>query len=80
MQPVMEPVFDTLPTGEVLLRVAKAAGGPLAGLQAASWEAYLKARWQGVAEAAGRGDFPAFWVSDARRRAACTTPRRRPRR
>ncbi|HOX20619.1 MAG TPA: 4Fe-4S dicluster domain-containing protein [Gemmatimonadales bacterium] len=63
MQPVMEPVFDTLPTGEVLLRAAKAAGGPLASLQAASWEEYLKARWQGVAKARGAGDFPTFWVT-----------------
>lgn len=63
MQPVMEPVFDTLPTGEVLLRAAKAAGGPLATLQAASWEEYLKARWQGVAKARGAADFPTFWVT-----------------
>jgi len=63
MQPVMEPVFDTLPAGEVLLRVAKAAGGPLAGLQAASWEEYLKTRWQAVARGRGIGNFATFWVS-----------------
>ena len=63
MQPVMEPVFDTLPAGEVLLRVAKAAAGPLAGLQAASWEVYLKTQWQTLAVSRKAGDFPAFWVS-----------------
>jgi molybdopterin-containing oxidoreductase family iron-sulfur binding subunit len=63
LQPVMEPVFDTRPTGDVLLQVAKAAGGPLAGFQAASWEEYLKAQWQAFAEARGAGDFSAFWVS-----------------
>ncbi len=63
MQPVMEPVFDTLPTGEVLLRAAKAAGGPLAPLQAPSWEEYLKARWQGIGKARGAADFPTFWVT-----------------
>ncbi len=63
LQPVMEPVFDTLPTGEVLLRVAKAAGGPLAGLQAASWEAYLKTQWQAFALSRKAGDFPSFWVN-----------------
>ncbi len=62
MQPVMEPVFDTLAPGEVLLRVAKAAGGPLAGLQAASWDEYLKTEWQGVARNRGAGNFATFWV------------------
>ena len=62
LQPVMEPVFDTLPTGEVLLQVAKAAGGPLAGLQAASWEEHLKTQWQGFAKSRGVADFSAFWV------------------
>jgi anaerobic selenocysteine-containing dehydrogenase/Fe-S-cluster-containing dehydrogenase component len=63
MQPVMEPVFDTLPTGEVLLRVAKVLGGPLAGLEAVSWDAYLKGQWQAAARRHGVMDFPTWWVS-----------------
>lgn len=45
MQPVMEPVFKTQATGDVLLKVSQKAGGALAGFNAPSWEAYLKAQW-----------------------------------
>jgi anaerobic selenocysteine-containing dehydrogenase/Fe-S-cluster-containing dehydrogenase component len=62
MQPVMEPVFRTMNTGDVLLQVAKKAGGPLAKFDAPSYEAHLKARWQTFA--AEQGAAPAaddFW-------------------
>ncbi|HYC33665.1 MAG TPA: 4Fe-4S dicluster domain-containing protein, partial [Gemmatimonadales bacterium] len=61
MQPVMEPVFDTLPAGDVLLRVAKKAGGALAKFDAPSYEAHLKSRWQALAGELGEGNFDAFW-------------------
>jgi molybdopterin-containing oxidoreductase family iron-sulfur binding subunit len=61
MQPVMEPVFDTLPPGEVLLRTARAVGGPLAGITAATWEEYLQTAWRGLASLQGAGDFASFW-------------------
>ena len=61
MQPVMEPVFNTLPAGDILLRVAKKAGGALARFDAPSYEAHLKTRWQALAGELGEGDFNAFW-------------------
>ena len=47
MQPVMEPVFKTRATGDVLLGVARAVGGALAGFTAANFEAHLRAAWEG---------------------------------
>ena len=45
MQPVMEPVFATMATGDVLLKASAKAGGALAQFSASNWEAYLKSRW-----------------------------------
>jgi molybdopterin-containing oxidoreductase family iron-sulfur binding subunit len=45
MQPVMEPVFQTMATGDLLLQLAQKVGGPLARFNAPGWEAYLKAEW-----------------------------------
>jgi molybdopterin-containing oxidoreductase family iron-sulfur binding subunit len=45
MQPVMEPVFKTMATGDVLLKVSQKLGGALASFSAPGWEAYLKAQW-----------------------------------
>ncbi len=45
LQPVMEPVFKTMATGDVLLKTAQKAGGALAQFNAPSWEAHLKAQW-----------------------------------
>jgi anaerobic selenocysteine-containing dehydrogenase/Fe-S-cluster-containing dehydrogenase component len=45
MQPVMEPVFKTMSTGDLLLKVAQKVGGTLAGFTAPSFEAHLKAQW-----------------------------------
>jgi molybdopterin-containing oxidoreductase family iron-sulfur binding subunit len=61
MQPVMEPVFNTLPAGEVLLRTAKKLGGPLARFTAASYLAYLQTRWQALATSRKEGEFTGFW-------------------
>jgi molybdopterin-containing oxidoreductase family iron-sulfur binding subunit len=58
LQPVMEPVRPGMHTGDVLLRVARAVGGPLAAFAAESYEAHLRAAWGGEAamrEALGRG-------------------------
>jgi anaerobic selenocysteine-containing dehydrogenase/Fe-S-cluster-containing dehydrogenase component len=62
MQPVMEPVFNTLPAGEVLLRTAKKIGGPLAArFTAATYQAHLQGRWQALAAQRREGDFSGFW-------------------
>jgi molybdopterin-containing oxidoreductase family iron-sulfur binding subunit len=45
LQPVMEPVFRTMATGDVLLRAAQKVGGALAHFNATGWEAYLKSQW-----------------------------------
>ena len=67
MQPVMEPVFDTLPAGDILLRLAKKAGGALARFDAPTYEAHLKTRWQALAGELGQGDAGAFWHEALRR-------------
>jgi anaerobic selenocysteine-containing dehydrogenase/Fe-S-cluster-containing dehydrogenase component len=61
MQPVMEPVFNTLPAGELLLRTAKKVGGPLARFSAPNYLAHLQSRWQTLASSRGTHDFAAFW-------------------
>lgn len=45
MQPVMEPVFKTMATGDLLLKVSQKAGGTLSQFNAPNWEAQLKAQW-----------------------------------
>ncbi|MDZ4861942.1 MAG: molybdopterin-dependent oxidoreductase [Gemmatimonadota bacterium] len=48
LQPVMEPVFQTMATGDVLLKAAQKVGGAVAALPAVaapSYEAHLKAQW-----------------------------------
>ena len=61
MQPVMEPVFNTLPTGDVLLRTAKKMGGPLARFTDPTFKDHLQARWQALAAGRGEKDFASFW-------------------
>ena len=60
MQPVMTPVFNTMATGDVLLKVAAKAGGALAGFNAPSYEAHLRAQWAELARARG-ADTEQFW-------------------
>jgi anaerobic selenocysteine-containing dehydrogenase/Fe-S-cluster-containing dehydrogenase component len=61
MQPVMEPVFNSRATGDVLLQAAQKVGGPLAGVTAPSFEAYLKQAWAELARQRGAADGEAFW-------------------
>jgi molybdopterin-containing oxidoreductase family iron-sulfur binding subunit len=57
----MEPVFNTMATGDLLLRTAKALGGPLARFTAPSFKDHLQARWQALAGERGEKDFATFW-------------------
>jgi anaerobic selenocysteine-containing dehydrogenase/Fe-S-cluster-containing dehydrogenase component len=61
MQPVMEPVFNTLHAGDLLLRTAKKMGGPLARFTAPTFKDHLQARWQTLAAERKEKDFSAFW-------------------
>jgi len=61
MQPVMEPVFKSMATGDVLLKAAQKLGGPLAKFSAPSFEAHLKARWAELAQQQGQADADGFW-------------------
>jgi molybdopterin-containing oxidoreductase family iron-sulfur binding subunit len=73
MQPVMEPVFNTMPTGDVLLQTAKKVAGPLARFTAPSFQAHLQQRWQALATERRAGDFSAFW-NDALRHGGIFDP------
>ncbi len=75
MQPVMEPVFRTMHTGDVLLQVAKKVGGPLARFDAPSYEAHLKGRWQALAAESGGGAPPDQFWRDALGRGGVYRPR-----
>lgn len=61
LQPVMQPVFDSRPTGDLLLQVAAKVGGPLAGFQAPTFEAHLKQQWAQFAGRRGARDTDLFW-------------------
>ncbi|HET6795778.1 MAG TPA: molybdopterin-dependent oxidoreductase, partial [Gemmatimonadales bacterium] len=67
MQPVMEPVFNTLPAGDVLLRTAKKVGGPLARFTAPTFQAHLQSRWQALATELRQADFTSFWQAALQR-------------
>jgi molybdopterin-containing oxidoreductase family iron-sulfur binding subunit len=67
MQPVMEPVFNTLPAGDLLLRVAKKMGGPLGRFTAPTYKDHLQTRWQALAAERGERDFAAFWHAAVQR-------------
>ncbi|UCD25354.1 MAG: molybdopterin-dependent oxidoreductase, partial [Gemmatimonadota bacterium] len=59
-QPVMQPVFDTRQTGDVLLAVAAQLGGAVAGaFTAANYKEYLQNRWRGLQR--DRRPFDVFW-------------------
>jgi molybdopterin-containing oxidoreductase family iron-sulfur binding subunit len=62
-QPVMQPVFDTRPAGDVLLDLARRAGGTHAArLPQADYKAYLEGRWQALQRELGdRRPFGQFW-------------------
>jgi molybdopterin-containing oxidoreductase family iron-sulfur binding subunit len=67
-QPVMQPVFDTRQTGDVLIDLARRAGGAaasrfaLGGATQNLYKTYLQERWRGVQRTVGdRGEFDTFW-------------------
>jgi len=83
-QPVMEPVFDTRQTGDVLIDIARRAGGTAASrfaLGAATsdlYKTYLQGRWRARQRGLGdRGPFEDFWHAAVQRGGAWTetTPR-----
>ena len=59
LQPVMMPVFETRPTGDVVLAAAKKLG-PNPAFAALTWEAHLKQQWANLARARGANPEP-FW-------------------
>ncbi len=65
-QPVVAPLYDTLPAGDIMLALARQIGGELPiGLRWATTEEFIRQRWReefydGSAEDAGRS-FEAFW-------------------
>jgi anaerobic selenocysteine-containing dehydrogenase/Fe-S-cluster-containing dehydrogenase component len=61
MQPVMTPVFDTLPTGDALLRTAQKLPDLKPQFPAPSFEAHLKQKWGDLARARGAADPEQFW-------------------
>ena len=54
----MKVLVDT----DVLLDVARAVGGPLAGFAAPSFDEHLTARWRDLGAQRGRQDFRVFWT------------------
>jgi molybdopterin-containing oxidoreductase family iron-sulfur binding subunit len=79
-QPVMQPVFDTRQTGDVLLQVAQRLGGRLAAAApATTYKEYLERAWVAVQRRVGdRQPFDAFWVSALQRGGAWTEVPPRP--
>jgi anaerobic selenocysteine-containing dehydrogenase/Fe-S-cluster-containing dehydrogenase component len=75
MQPVMEPVFNTLATGDVLLRTAKKVGGALSRFTAPSYQAHLQTRWQALAAEGRERDFTSFWHDALQRGGVFAEPR-----
>ena len=74
MQPVMEPVFKTMATGDLLLKTAQKVGGALAKFNAPTYEAHLKARWADFAKAQGQADTEGFWRAALQRGGVFTEP------
>jgi molybdopterin-containing oxidoreductase family iron-sulfur binding subunit len=68
-QPVMQPVFETRQTGDVLLTVAQQAGGRAATrLATSTYKEYLEAAWQRLQRRLGDPrPFAAFWTEALQR-------------
>jgi anaerobic selenocysteine-containing dehydrogenase/Fe-S-cluster-containing dehydrogenase component len=62
-QPVMQPVFDTRPAGDVLLDLARRRGGvPAARFPHADYKTYVEEQWRSVQRTvADRRPFEEFW-------------------
>ncbi|MBI4500242.1 MAG: molybdopterin-dependent oxidoreductase [Gemmatimonadetes bacterium] len=78
-QPVMQPVFDTRQTADVLLGVAQQAGGRAArDLTAESYQDYLKAAWRRIQGSVGDArPFDVFWMECLQQGGAWRETRRR---
>ena len=50
MQPVMEPVYANVATGDVLLQVARKLGGAMVAFAAPTYEAHLRTQWSELAK------------------------------
>ncbi|MGE3616041.1 MAG: molybdopterin dinucleotide binding domain-containing protein, partial [Gemmatimonadales bacterium] len=62
MQPVMQPVYPHIATGDLLLQVARKLGGAMAAaFPAATYEAHLKAAWAQFGRSRGAANPDAFW-------------------
>ncbi|GIW53414.1 MAG: Fe-S-cluster-containing hydrogenase [Gemmatimonadales bacterium] len=78
-QPVMQPVFDTRQTGDVLLELARISGGRAAArFSASTYRDYLMERWRQIQRQVGaRGTFEEFWNEALRRGGVWTEVRGR---
>jgi molybdopterin-containing oxidoreductase family iron-sulfur binding subunit len=67
-QPVMQAIFDTRQTGDVLLQLAAMAeDGPPRQLSAANYKEYLRQRWQQIQrQVRDRSVFEDFWIESLR--------------
>ncbi len=84
-QPVMEPVFQTRQTGDVLIDVARKAGGDLqkrfapASPDTATYKDYLQGRWNTIQRTVGNHDaFDTFWRNALKQGGVWTTPHAQP--
>ena len=67
-QPVMRPVFDTRPLGDMLILIAKAFNKNAVADGAENFLAYLKNNWKKVHAASGDTDqFEQFWLKSVER-------------
>ncbi len=64
-QPVMQPMFDTRQTGDVLLEIAAQIGGPVAAtFTVANYKEYLQDQWREAQRELRNGDaFETFWTN-----------------
>lgn len=79
-QPVMQPVFDTRQTADVLLSLAASTGGALAARFASTmtYRDYLQASWRTVQRSLGdRGPFETFWNASLQAGGRFAEPRAR---
>jgi molybdopterin-containing oxidoreductase family iron-sulfur binding subunit len=61
MQPVMEPVYPNVATGDVLLQTARKVGGAMARFAAPTYRDHLRAAWSELARSRGEADPDESW-------------------
>ncbi|MBI2403797.1 MAG: molybdopterin-dependent oxidoreductase, partial [Gemmatimonadetes bacterium] len=78
-QPVMQPVFDTRQTGDVLLELARLMGGRMAQrFTAATYQDYLQDAWRRLhQQRCSRETFDTFWTESLMRGCVWSEPRPR---